>query len=63
MTRLALAAVVAALALPVAGTPALAGGISIDLPHLTFPAPKPKPVLSSMGCKRTPDAQVCIAQG
>lgn len=53
MTRLALAAVVAVLALPLAVAPAFAGGISIDLPHLTFPdtAPKPKPVLSTMGAR------------
>ncbi|MEY4697324.1 MAG: hypothetical protein RIT14_1752 [Pseudomonadota bacterium] len=62
MTRLALAALLASLALPMAVAPAAAAGISLDLPRLTFPAPKPAPVLSTQGCVVT-KAKVCVARG
>jgi hypothetical protein len=42
----------AALALGLAALPALAGGISFDLPRLDFPAPAPAPATAGADASR-----------
>lgn len=54
MTRLLPAALLSALL----AAPALAGGIVIDLPNLTFPAPEP--TISTQGCQTDAKAEVCV---
>lgn len=54
MTRLLPAALLSVLL----AVPALAGGIVIDLPNLTFPAPEP--TISTQGCQTDAKAEVCV---